>query len=114
MEYFQKAIEATDTDDYLLALRYYEAFQAKYPEDLANNLWADYEIAFCHYKMGQIDTAIELFHALLDRYGELEESEDAEEQAAPQGPKILTEKVLENITPEEDENKSGEKATAEG
>ena len=64
MEYFQKAIEATDRDDYLLALRYYEAFQAKYPEDLPNNLWAEYEIAFCRYKMGQNEIAIELFQAL--------------------------------------------------
>ncbi len=108
MEFFQNAIDATDKNDYLLALRYYEAFRAKYPEDLPNNLWAAYEIAFCRYKMGQNSLAIELFQALLEQYQELESSEDADKKAIPQGPKILAEKVLEKITPKE------EQATEEG
>ncbi len=67
-QYFQRAIEASDKDNYRLALRYYEAFQAKFPNDAARNIWASYEIALLHHKLGDDDKAIELFDQLLARY----------------------------------------------
>lgn len=86
-EYFQKAYEATDNKNYKLALRYYELFQQKFPEDIERNLWAEYEIAFTYYKMGNTQKAIELFDKLIARY-------DGEEAAGwPPAPKALAEKV---------------------
>jgi outer membrane protein assembly factor BamD (BamD/ComL family) len=101
--YFQGAIEAYDQGNYKLAIRYYQAFQAKFPDDLFGNLWASYEIAFCTYKMRKFDVAGQLFVELLDHYEELDKQ--AEEQAEenidrepfPQGPRILAEKVLAKI-----------------
>ena len=105
MEYFQKAIEASDKENYALALKFYEAFQAKHPEDLPNYLWASYEIAFSYYKIGQLQKARELFEALLGRYEELENSDEIDQKTIPQGPKILAHKILEKITPENDDPK---------
>ena len=67
-QYFQRAIEASDRDNYRLAMRYYEAFQAKYPDDLQRNIWASYEIAFLHHKLGNDDKCIEMIDALLAKY----------------------------------------------
>ncbi|HUV06917.1 MAG TPA: tetratricopeptide repeat protein [Spirochaetia bacterium] len=101
-EYFQKAIDASDSGNYKLALRYYEAFQQKYPEDLSGNLWASYEIALCYHKMGRNKTAAELFRTLLDQYDKIaqETKEDAaDKEPVPLGPRILAEKVLQRIEP---------------
>ena len=60
-EYFQRAIEAVDGRNFKLALRYYEAFTDKFPDDRDGNLWATYEIAFLHHKLGDDDKAVEMF-----------------------------------------------------
>ncbi len=90
-EYFQRAQDASENENYRLALKYYEKFQKKYPDNLEKNLWASYEIAFLHHKMGDDKTAIELFDKLIDKYN----SKDASKW--PQAPKILAEKVKAKI-----------------
>jgi len=95
--YSQGANEARDQGDYKLAIRYYEAFKDKHPEDLYGNLWASYEIAFCTYKMKKYDAAEEMLVDLLNRYERLAEREDLQEGEAPAGPRILAEKVLEKV-----------------
>ena len=90
-EYFQKAYKASDNKNYKLAIRYYEAFQAKYPDEVERNIWAEYEIAFTYYKMGNMEKADELFTLLIARYDE-EGSVNF-----PPGPLALAEKVLAEI-----------------
>ncbi len=105
-EYFQRGIEASDQNNYKLALKYYDAYLQRYPwqpEDTENlellngNLWAKYEIAFAYYKMRKDRGAVELFEDLLDLYKSLQEREDIDSNAITQGPQILTELVLEKI-----------------
>ena len=66
-------------------------FQERYPDELERNIWAEYEIAFTYYKMGNLEKAGELFAQLIARYDE-ENSENY-----PPGPRSLAEKVLEKI-----------------
>lgn len=91
VEYFQKAYEASDNKNYKLAIRYYEDFREKYPEETERNLWAEYEIAFTYYKMGNLEQAATLIDQLLAKYA----GEGAE--AYPPAPKALAEKVKEKI-----------------
>jgi outer membrane protein assembly factor BamD (BamD/ComL family) len=88
--YFQKAQDASGADDYELALAYYDAFRAAYPDDRDRNLWAAYESAFLWYKLEKYDTALALIDGLLDRY--------AKEKDLPAAPRVLAEKVKEKIT----------------
>jgi outer membrane protein assembly factor BamD (BamD/ComL family) len=94
-QYFQKAIEATDSNNYRLAMAYYQVFLEKYPDDVSRGLWASYEVAFLHHKMGNDDRAIELFDELIARYENAPEDNDW-----PQGPLILAAKVKGNILAE--------------
>jgi len=87
--YFQKAQDASEEGDYLLALAYYDAFRAEFPNDRDHNLWATYETAFLQYKLEKYDTALEMINGLLDRY--------AKETDLPQAPKVLAEKVKAKI-----------------
>ena len=91
VELFQKAYEATDVRDDALALSYYEAYLERFPDDIKGCMWAQYEIAFLYHKMGNDKKALELFEELLKKY----EEEDSE--LLPEGPKVLAEKVINNI-----------------
>lgn len=93
-EYFQRAIEAADGRNYKLALRYYEVFAEKYPDDRDGNLWAGYEIAFLYHKLGDDDRAVELFDQIISRY--------ETEQGLPPAPGILAKQVKSNILDNED------------
>jgi outer membrane protein assembly factor BamD (BamD/ComL family) len=84
-EFFQWAQDAAEKGDYTLALRYYEQFQLKYPDDSSHQAWAAYEIAVLYHKMGNNTKAIDLLDQLLDRY--------AKGEALPDAPLILAEKV---------------------
>ena len=86
-DFFQKAQEASDSGKYPLALKYYQAFQERYPDERDRGLWARYEIALLYSKMGDKDTALKLFGELLALYA----VEGAD--ALPQGPRILAEKI---------------------
>jgi tetratricopeptide (TPR) repeat protein len=86
-DYFQKAQEASDAGRFALALKYYESFLQRYPEERDRGLWARYEIALLHSKMKDVDTALRLFDELLALYA----GEDAAQ--LPQGPRILAEKI---------------------
>lgn len=96
-EYFQKAMEASESGNYRLSIRYYEAFQEKFPEDRDGNIWALYEIGFLHHKLGEDEAAVELFDSLLAIYTE---SDGLETPPLPDAPRILAAKVKENILAE--------------
>ncbi len=92
-QYFQRAIDASDRDNYRLAMRYYEAFQAKYPDDAQRNAWASYEIAMLHHKLGNDDRALELLDELLAKY----EAPAPGSAPLPAAARVLAEKVKGNI-----------------
>jgi outer membrane protein assembly factor BamD (BamD/ComL family) len=88
--FFQKAQEASDASKYGLAIKYYEAFLVKYPDERERGIWARYEIALLKHKLGDDATALRLFDELLALY-----AGDATD--LPPGPKILAEKVKSRI-----------------
>lgn len=91
-ELFQRAQEAVvDYEDYKTALRYYEAFLERYPDDQQNRVIAQYEIAFIYYKMEKYDAAEERFQELLSEY------QGEAVRVLPQWPKALSEKLLTRI-----------------
>jgi tetratricopeptide (TPR) repeat protein len=88
MEMFQRAQEASDRERYDTALRYYQAFIQRYPEDRGAIAEAEYEIAFIAYKQERYSEAQERFEALLADY----ETDGAGE--LPEWPRVLSEKLL--------------------
>ena len=91
-EYFQLAQEAVvERQDYETALFYYNTFLERYPDDIQRGVEAEYEIAFLKYKQKD-PQAEQLFRDLLARY----EAEGAE--LLPGWPKVLAEKLIEQIT----------------
>jgi outer membrane protein assembly factor BamD (BamD/ComL family) len=88
---FQKAYEAMDVGDFKGALRYYTSFQQLFPDDLAGNLWASYEIAFLYHKMGDNARSIELFEELILKY------KNENNATWPQAQRILAERVVGDI-----------------
>ena len=91
-EYFQRAQTAmVDRNDYKTALQYYNTFLERFPDDLQNDVVAEYEIAFIHYKTGDKAEALRLFNVLLSRY----EGDGA--MVLPRWPEVLAKKILEKI-----------------
>jgi len=86
-DYFQKAQEASDAGKYALALKYYQSFLERYPEERDRGLWARYEVALLHSKMKDEATALRLLDELLALYS----GDDA--ALLPQAPRILAEKI---------------------
>jgi outer membrane protein assembly factor BamD (BamD/ComL family) len=87
----QLAQEAADKSNYALAIQYYQVVRDR-ADDVERSLWAAYEIAFLHHKMGDDETAIALFDELIRDY---EERNDPE---LPQGPRILAQKVRDRLS----------------
>jgi len=85
-EIFQRAQDASDRGDYLLAMRYYSLIQTSYPDDINHRTWASYEIAFLYHKMGKNEMALSLLNELLDRYAK-------EGDKLPPAPDILATKL---------------------
>jgi outer membrane protein assembly factor BamD (BamD/ComL family) len=96
-QYFQRAIEAADVNNYRLAMAYYELFLERYPEDTERVIWASYEVAFLHHKMGDDKTALRLFDEFLEKY-----KNPPEGVAYPSAPLLLAEKVSSNIREEQE------------
>lgn len=94
-ELFQKAQDASENDNYTLAMEYYKTFQKRYPDNLEKNLWASYEIAFLYHKMGKNETAIKLFNELINKYATQGKKD------WPQAPKILAQKVRDELLKKE-------------
>lgn len=121
-EFFQRAQDAADENEWEVSLHYYETFIERYPNDEENIVAAEYEIAFIHYKKEEYRTSRELFEELLQKY------EEDEDESLPAWVEILSEKILdrvneriaeqeegilEQITPERREE-SSEEMTEEG
>lgn len=97
-EYFQRAQEATASGDYRNAMAWYEAFRERHADEPTPGqqnllLWAEYEMAFLHHKMGDDLTAVRLLRELVQRY----ETPDAATYAP--APRILALRVITELDP---------------
>jgi len=89
--FFQEAQNASTGRDPRAAMAYYEEFRNRFgddPNELTRLLWADYEVAFLHHKLGDDDTARDLLRDLVRRYDEPEAAK------WPRGPETLAGRVL--------------------
>lgn len=100
--YFQNAQEATTDRDYQRAMRWYRAFMERYQnlsgsslDQRARLLWAEYEIAFLHHKMGDDGTALILLQELANKY------ENPEITNLPLAPGILAKRIIKELKPSE-------------
>ncbi len=93
-EYFQRGQEAYDQRHYDTALVYYQTFIDRNPDDLPGVAAAEYEIAFIHYRQGELDIAETKLLDLLARY------EGDEDGMLPDWPRILAERILDRIQEE--------------
>ncbi len=84
-EYFQRAQDAAEKGDFSLALRYYQSFQERFPDDVEHGAWASYEIGFLYHKMGNNKKCMALLDDLLARY--------AKGEKLPDAPRILAQRV---------------------
>jgi outer membrane protein assembly factor BamD (BamD/ComL family) len=90
-DYFQRAQERVEVKDYATAITYYYKCKEKFPDDLDKNTWASYEIAFLYHKMENDEKALVLLDELLALY------QQDKDGVLPPAPKILAEKVKDNI-----------------
>jgi outer membrane protein assembly factor BamD (BamD/ComL family) len=91
-EIVQQAQEASDRNRYKISLQYYEAILERFPQDMEYVCAAEYEIAFIHYKQKKYEDSRAEFTALLSRYN------GPDGELLPPKFRILSEKILENIT----------------
>jgi outer membrane protein assembly factor BamD (BamD/ComL family) len=87
-EFFQQAQEEADNFNWDAALVYYQTFKDRYPQELARNIAADYEIAFIYYKKENLEKSYDLFSEIIESY------EKADEGIYPERFRILSEKLL--------------------
>ena len=95
-EYFQAARDAIGQRNFQAAMEYYQVYlerfpAAAHPDELEHNLWAEYEIAFMHHKLGDDQTAVELLGRLVARY----DGEGGED--LPPAPGRLARRVIEEL-----------------
>jgi tetratricopeptide (TPR) repeat protein len=88
---FQRAQEEVDRGNYESAVRYYEEFILRNPDDPGSITEAEYELAFIAYKQDDYDRAEERFTDLVNKY-------DGENGSSlPEWPRILSLRLLEII-----------------
>lgn len=90
-EMFQRAQEAVDESHWDTALRYYEEFILRYPDERGMIVEAEYEIAFITYKKEQYQDALDKFRAILADY----EADNSGE--LPEWPEILSLRLIEIV-----------------
>jgi TolA-binding protein len=93
-EYFQKAQDAESDGNYAAALKYYDTFLQRFPNDAPRAAEAHYEIAFIYYQKGDLQKAHDLFTALTDDY------KKPGSDALPRWPLVLSNKLLITINNE--------------
>ncbi|AEF80664.1 conserved hypothetical protein [Leadbettera azotonutricia ZAS-9] len=105
-EMVQRAQEASDKNRYNVSLEYYETILDRFQSDTEYVCTAEYEIAFIHYKQKKYQIAKTEFNSLLVRY------DSPDEELLPPQFKILSLKILGNIT-EIENKKNKNKPTGE-
>jgi outer membrane protein assembly factor BamD (BamD/ComL family) len=92
LQFFQRAQEETDNNNWDNALIYYKTFLERYPDDKPNVISAQYEIAFINYKKGDYAESQKGFQEILDFYENSPPALDF-----PLWPKILSQKLIETV-----------------
>ena len=87
--FFKNAQNAMDSNQYNVALYYYEVYLVRYPENHDKTIAAEYERALIYYKTKDYKYSRTLFMQVLDKY---ENSPFA--VLYPERYKILSEKIL--------------------
>jgi len=101
-ELIQRAQEAADQENWEAAIAYYEAIADRFPDDRTAVATARYEIAFIEYKRGNLEAAETGFTELLAMY-------DFQGAQLPSWPRVLANKLLEEIRAEgADESADGD------
>ena len=90
-ELIQLAQESADQENWEAAQAYYQAVLDRFPQDRVATATAIYEIAFIDYKSGNLDEALSGFERLLGMY-------DFEGDVLPAWPRVLAERLMEDIT----------------
>jgi tetratricopeptide (TPR) repeat protein len=104
LQFFQRAQEEAESEDWEDALYYYQTYIDRYPDDLPNIMMARYEIAFINYKQEKYQEAIAGFEEILDFYENTTLPLDF-----PLWPRVLSRKMIESI-----EKKIGVPAAEDG
>lgn len=102
-ELIQLAQDASDQENWEAAQAYYGAIVDRYPNDRAAIATARYEIAFIEYKRENYDEAERRFEELLGMY-------DFEAEGLPAWPRVLANRVLDEM--EEERARLAEEAAA--
>lgn len=105
-ELIQNAQESADNENWDAALAYYQAILDRFPQDRSAVVAAQYEMAFINYKQGNLTEAQAGFERLVGMY-------DFGEADLPEWPKVLAEKLLDEIALRE-EALPGANAPGEG
>jgi outer membrane protein assembly factor BamD (BamD/ComL family) len=92
LQFFQRAEEETEDEDWEDALYYYQTYISRHPDDLANIMAARYKIAFISYKQGNYQQAVAGFQEILDFYAANPPPLDF-----PLWPRVLAKKMIETI-----------------
>lgn len=88
-EYFQNAqLAVSEHENYDAALMYYNTFITRYPKDSSRIAEAQYEIAFLHYKKGNLPKSLELFKKLVEKY------KQPNADTLPRWPLVLSNKLI--------------------
>ncbi len=104
-ELIQLAQESADSENWEAGLAYYQAVLDRFPQNKGVTAAAQYEMAFIEYKRGNLEAAQAGFERLLGLY-------DFEGDSLPQWPKILAERLLEEIAVESVDRSAESDATA--
>ena len=89
LQFFQRAQEEFDYDEWENALIYYNTFIERHPDDIPHVISARYEIAFIYYKQKNYDEAEKEFQEILDFYEETDLP-----LSFPLWPRVLSQKML--------------------
>jgi len=90
-EYLQKGQESMDLARYELALLYYHSFIERFPDMHQKVVEAEYEIALIYLKRNDLDTAGNLFSAIIEKYNQ------PGAEVLPAWPQALSVKLLDEI-----------------
>ena len=106
--FFKDAQEFMDSLNWDAALMYLNEFKRRFPDDRADILAADYQIALIYYKQQAYNRALESFKAILDIYTTNDSGDESGELY--EWVRVLSEKLIDRI---ENQSESEETEDAE-
>lgn len=65
---YDKGIDLYVRGDYKDAIETFRKLKKKFPNAEKERAWADYEIGFCYFHLGEYDNALKAFRTVLDEH----------------------------------------------